>query len=60
MRRISTQILLPLLVVGAQLYAQDITGSITGRRTRRLFESISSLEPRIMGLPASMCATTSP
>jgi hypothetical protein len=31
MRRISTQILLPLLVIAAQVYAQNITGSITGR-----------------------------
>ncbi len=31
MRRISTQILLPLLAIAAQVYAQNITGSISGR-----------------------------
>ena len=31
MQRISMQIFLPLLVIAAQVYAQNITGSITGR-----------------------------
>jgi hypothetical protein len=31
MRTISTQILLPLLVIAAQVYAQNITGFISGR-----------------------------